>query len=226
MKALLAAGLAMAWTAAPAAAVEFFKVIDVSGTAEIQTAGGDRWQPLRAPRLLAGKDKVRVPEKSYVEFASDRALGGLFLLAGGSELEVMGDDRTRFFLRQGGISVLRERDDVSAAAAGEEPVLQIFTRDMIVSVRQGGFSVASYAGGSQLRVFGEEAGVEELDSRGGAGRTRTVGEGFKFTRLASSKKRQAEPARMEFADYENWLRWMRKCYKRKDDRTQAGLLKG
>ncbi len=225
--AIAALSLWLVWTPLADASIEYCKVIDISGNAEIQFSGSERWMPLSAQVLLKGGDKIRTPQRSYLELATSTDLSGLMLLSGNSVLEVMGDDLTRFFLRRGALSVLREGDgDIARRVSGEENLIQIFTPELVVNILQGGMSVSAYANGSWVRVFSEQVRIDPF----GAGRqkllSRTVSEGYECFADASSTKAPQEALRMSYSDYKDWQFWARKCYKRKDDMAQTELLRG
>ena len=81
--------------------IDYCQVLDTGGKAEVQEAGSARWQPLLAPRFLKGGDKIRTFEKSYAEISTSYDFSGLLKIGANSELEVLGEDFARFFLRRG-----------------------------------------------------------------------------------------------------------------------------
>lgn len=222
MKPIAAALVFLFWAAPAFASIEYCQVIHVSGHVEIQTAGDPRWRPLAAPRLLAGGDKLRAFSKSYAELSSSRDFSALMMLSAESEVEVMGDDLTRFFLRRGGFAVLYEEEVGEPRPKGE--FFQVLTKQFTVRLDRGGAAVTAFAGGSAVRVFAETARVDSSAVKG-KGFSRIVPEGFRFF-APTGVSQPAEPARMQYADYKDWQAWVRRCYKRKDDRTEAQLLKG
>ena len=209
------------------ASVEYCKVIDVSGTAEILESGSALWRPLAVPKLLKAGDKVRALEKAYVEFSTGDDLSGLMKLGGNSEFEVMGEDLTRFFLRKGIFFILREEDGSIVGKQGKEQTLfQIFTKDLIVSFLGGGSSVSVNDKGTWVRVFSEHVRANPFDNVSTSeGVLRTVTEGFKFFMKAPPEPTVAGPMRMNFSDYSSWQFWMRQCYQRKDALSQKFLTK-
>ncbi len=195
------------------ASVEHCRVIEIFGRAEIQEAGGV-WQPLSAPRLLKGGDKIRTYEKSYADFSSSADLSGLMRLGPDARVEVMGDDLTRFFVRQGSFFVLRE-EDVAGPRRKEETLFQVFTRDLVADLLQGGMSVSVLQKGSLLCVFSEHAKASLFSASREKIYAQTVAEGFKL--FVESPAKPAAPQRLLYDDYGSWQFWMRKCYDRKDD---------
>ncbi len=206
-----AAGIILA-PAAASASVEYCKVVEVFGRAEIQEAGGE-WRPLAAARLLKGGDKLRTFEKSYADLAASSDLTGMMRLGPNANLEVMGDDLTRFFLRRGSFFVLREQDGAGPRRK-EESLFQIFTRDLVADLLGGGISVTVLEKGSLLCVYSEHAKASLFGAKREKLYSQTVSEGFKVVLEASRKP--APPTRLVFSDYSSWQFWMRKCYDRKD----------
>ena len=207
------------------ASIEYCRVIDVSGKAEILESGGQRWVPLSVSKFLKGGDKIRTAEKSYAEISTSPDFSGLLKLGGDSELEIIGDDLARFFLRGGALFVLREEDsNVPGKHTREEALFQIFTKDMSISFLQGGCLIGAFEKGSWVRVFSEHAKVGPFRPGKEKEDFKIVREGFKYFMTDSKKAGVSGPIRMHYPDYIEWQYWMKKCYDRKDARAQGALV--
>lgn len=203
--------LLLAPASAPAS-VEHCKVIEVFGRVEVQEAGGE-WRPLAVPKLLKGGDRIRTFEKSYADLAANSDLSGLMRLGPDANIEVMGDDLTRFFLRRGSFFVLREKHDARPLRK-DEALFQIFTRDLVADLLGGGLSVTVLGKGSLLCVYSESAKASLFGAKREKLYAQTVAEGFKI--VMESTKKPAALSRLTFSDYSSWQFWMKKCYDRKD----------
>ena len=207
------------------ASVDYCQVINVSGKAEIFEAAGAGWFPLEAPKFLKGGDKIRTQGKSYAEISTSPDFSGLLGLGVDSELEVMGEDLARFSLRRGVLLVFREEDsNVPGEPAREDLQFQIFTRDMAVSLLEGGASVSVGEKGSWVRVFGEEVKAGPLRPAKNKPPFK-VEEGFKYFISHREGLGPLGPLRMYYSDYTDWQFWMKKCYALKDARAKDFLAK-
>ena len=216
------------WSPRSSASIEYCRVIDVSGRTEILESGSAAWAPLGAPRLLKGGDKIRTADKSYAEISTSDDFSGLLRLGANSQMEVMGEDLARFFLRRGMLMALREEDDDTLVGRpAEKLLLQIFTRDLSAGILLGGYSVSVSDRGTWVRVFSEHAHARIfMKENKKAAEFKRIPEGFKYFWGSDDEIGPLGPSRMYYSDYTEWQFWVRKCYERQDARSDALILKG
>jgi len=208
------------------ASVDYCRVIDVSGKAEVLESGSARWLPLSAPKFLKGGDQIRTSGKSYAEISTSADFSGLLKLGADSRLEVLGEDLARFFLEEGVLMVLREENDDSPESRPAETVLmQILTQDLSAGLLSGGCSVSVTAKGTWVRVFSESVRVTPTARKTREAVQHDLPEGFKFFSARAGKIDTLGPLRLYFSDYADWQFWVRQCYERQDARSDEGMLR-
>ena len=208
------------------ASVDYCQVLNAGGKTEFLEAGNVRWLPLSAPKFLKSGDKIRTADKSYAEISTSSDFSGLLKLGANSELEVMGEDLSRFFLRKGVLFVLREEDsNVPEKQAREEVLFQIFTEDAIIGLLQGGCSAGVSEKGTWVHVYSEHVKIEPLHSGKQKNDFRFLREGFKYFMARSQNKEFQNSGRMHYGDFIEWQLWIKKCYERKDARAKELLVK-
>ncbi len=202
--------------------IEFAKVVDISGHAEVLGPFENKWKPAAAHMLLEKGSKVRTLSESSVQILFDRNLGSIAKLAEKSRLDVLGRSSDTFFLERGGLFLYREGE----TGRLEKPQkIRIRTKDGEVQIGLGGCVVQSTKEGTFVRVFDERV---EVTGRPGSRVAQTeaprvVEEGFKF--FTSVHAARSAFQRMQFADYGDWQKWIKSVYEKKDDFEAEALEK-
>ncbi len=198
--------------------IQYAKVVEIGGAAELLKPLGQRWVPLMKDTTLKKGAKIRTGSGSFVQIAFEGNLETVGLLEGDSRLDIMNDPPTRVFLDRGEFLIFRETETSNKSGLKK---LGVLTREALVEIQLGGCSVQTFDKGTWVRVFGEKAEVMNLKTRSAAARSKTVEEGFKLFigRIVPESVLQ----RMGFADYAEWQGWIKKLYEAKDDLAADAL---
>ncbi len=207
------------------AGADVYRVIHLSGKAQVLDATSGQWKFLAIGDRLKSRDRVRTVGKSAVDFSRGEDLTGLLRVGVETEVEVMGEDLSRFFVRRGLLFVLLEDENNLETQESQTALhFQVFTPDLTVSFLQGGCSIAVSEKGTLVRVFSEKVSVETLGSKNKKRAARMVLEGHQFFWNKAASLTYSS-SRMVFAEYMDWKYWMLQCYAFKDKRVQDTLVK-
>lgn len=210
------------------AAMDYFKVLDISGNVEIRRTPTSVWMPVRSGDLLTPRMQVRTSEGSWAEFSFSGDLSELARLDSLSEMEVAPGPTPSIKLKRGSFMMLREKDEVDPTAYKRDiKAFEVFVGSKKIRAERSGFQVSADRGRSWIRVFSDKVWVIDyiyLKEKEKTPRIVGVSEGFKLPlEYLSGIEKKPVPDRMIFSDYSDWQTWVRRCYERKDDR-QADLL--
>lgn len=175
------------------------RVLEVRGDAEVRK--GARWSPLEKGDRLPKGAEIRTPEDAWVLFAFDGSLESLAQLGPESRMGLRGGSGGPVFLEKGKLFLLRE-------PRRKADTFLLATGDARAYVEAGGVTAEVKPGLTSVRVFGDRVRV----ATGPKSALRDVAEGFEF------RVRRNEPSlrRMAYADYTEWLAWVKRSYSIKD----------
>ncbi len=194
----------------PAGGIEYAKVLDATGTAEIYPAPTSGWEPIRKDSFLKGGGRLRTGPGSQVQIILDSNFESVAKIGGNSRARFLTVQPFEIVLEQGTFFIFNDR-----ATADSEPPLKIQTHDASMILTLGGCQVVSSKQGVLIKVFADQLQVSiKAPGRLKKG-PQTVREGFKC--FISHSTRRLSLKRMTYRDYANWQVWMQKIYEIKDD---------
>jgi hypothetical protein len=176
------------------------RVLETRGGPEARL--GTEWSPLAKGDRLPKGTQVRTSSDAWVFFAFDAALECVAQLGPESRIAMRGGADGPVFLEKGKLLLLREphrKTDVFLIATGGARIY----------VESGGILAEVKSDGTLIKVFGDRVRV----ATGAKGALKDVTEGFEF-RLRGGK---SEIRRMMYADYTEWLAWVKRSYEIKDN---------
>ncbi len=180
--------------------IEYWKVVEVTGQAEMKPPTESAWKDLSAPLYIKSGSLVRTGKDGSVDFCLNRQWDSFLRLNENSEITFLQKSPKEIRLKNGSLFALLEGEP----AVGS---LGIFLPDMTVRMTLGGAAIFVSTEQTTLQVFGES--VEVTDLTGSASDvSQNVAEGWEWS---ASRTR-----RLDFSDYAQWQRWFRKSYERKD----------
>ena len=181
------------WTVPARADIEYWKVVEVAGLVETRSPLEPGWKSLSAPFYMKKGSLLRTGKDAWVDLSLNRQWDGFLRLNADSELEFPENTPEAVRLRRGSLFALLEGE-------AEGDLLSVFSPGATVRLVSGGAAVSTLASGTRLRVFSETAEI--------AGVSQSIEEGWEWD--------AGNLRRMEFADYDDWQKWIRKSYDRKD----------
>ncbi len=202
--------IGMTFAADASAEIEFIKVVEIKGRADVFDPVSSRWsaQTVTPVELKAGS-RLRTYAGSTAEIVMDRKWERFIRLSEMSRISVLGADLGRLALDEGHLYILCEQDSKTVAP------LKILTKDAIVELSVAGFGVSSDTNGSRIQVFADFVTVFPKKS----GKYSLLGlqlhEGFQSLILAESDEVSLSQ-RMSFDDYWKWQGWIKDRYATKD----------
>ena len=173
--------------------IEYWKVVEVTGLAQIKSPAEAAWKDLAAPFYLKRGSVLRTGKDSSVDLCLNRQWDSFLRLNENSELEFPEKIENGIRLKSGSISALLEKESTDDS-------LRIFLPDLVLKLSTGGLVVSASGSGTTLKVFSEFVEVEGI--------AKPIQEGWEWT--------QGRTRRMDFSDYTNWQLWVRQSYERKD----------
>ena len=176
-----------------------YRVVEISGQAEIFDGAGGNWRPLEEnARILAGS-KLRTGRESGADLVRDAYFENALRIGPSSVVTFLSANPVRVSLDEGSVYILKE----------EHHELRILTKDFLVSAREGGFKLDfTKPASTMLKVFADSVQIFKKTPEGYSHVAETVEEGFRFT--------PSGRARMNYEDYLDWQAWCRKNDERKD----------
>ena len=193
-----------------AAGIEYAKVLDATGTAEIYSAPAAGWEPIRKESFLKSGSRLRTGLGSQIQIMLDSNFGSVAKIGGNSGASFLTAQPFEIVLEQGTFFIFNDR-----AAADSEPPLKIQTRDASMVLTLGGCQVISSKEGVLIKVFADQLQVS-IKAPGQLKKDpQTVREGFKC--FISHSTNCLSLKRMTYRDYADWQVWMQKIYEIKDD---------
>lgn len=174
--------------------IESWKVVDVGGASDVLAPSEKDWKPLAIHRLIQDGSQVRTGKKGSVDLVLNRGWESVIRLNPGSQVTFVSLSPHRLRLEKGSLYALLE---------APEDRLQVASPQGMVRMGQGGLSLEASPEGERIRAFGDQIQIGE----------NTLEEGMQWTLAA-----RTDPvvSRMNFSDYEDWQRWVKKNYARKD----------
>lgn len=194
--------------------IQYAKVIEVIGKAEVRAPHTVTWKPLMGETDLKTGTKIRTLEKSLVRMKLDWKMEGILELAENSVLTVWGHPPSQLMLEQGKLFIMREMDvNIGSFMTGAvEPLLSVTTKDLTARMGSAGLELSVTPDGSWIKTFGSELDIQVSSKAGG--QLRSPREGFKL--FVSQKYGRADLKRMDFQDYAPWLAWVKVVYAKKN----------
>ena len=189
-----AAAVLFIWSSFAHADIEYWKVVEVTGFAQMKSPVEPEWKALSAPSYLKRGSLVRTGKDGAVDFSLNRQWDSFLRLSADSEMQISEKSSEEVRLKKGSLFVLLEAEPVSA------PPLRLVLPQPVFILSSGGLAAAVTETGTELKVFGETAQIEGVPE--------AVEEGWGWT--------DGRTWRMDFSDYADWQRWVRKTYDRKD----------
>lgn len=190
--------------------MEFVKVFGIQGEAEIRGASDKGWRSLERDTVLREGDQVRVKAQSALHLVLDPSLESMATLGENARLKVLHGPVASFSLMKGALFLYREKESPAAAPFS----FKVLTRDLEVSMKEGGAIIETGARGTWVRIFAERADVMNRFNPLRRPKPEAVEEAFKF--FASIDTRQTSLERIDAADFDAWQPWIKKIYSRKD----------
>ncbi len=178
--------------------IEFWKVVEVTGPAEMKTSAESAWKNITAPFYLKRGSLVRTGKDASVDFCLSRQWDSFLRLNENSEMQIPAKSSSEARLQKGSLFALFERERVV------EP-FHIFSPELEITLSTGGLEVSVLESGTNLKVFSES--IEVLE-RTNTTFLKSIPEGWEWTKEGTR--------RLDFVDYDPWQRWFRKNYDRKD----------
>ncbi len=197
--------------------IEFVRVLEVSGKAEVLRSSSGRWAPLSEGTLLQKGSKIRTKHKSTVQIAFDRDLVSVAKLEENSRLDILSSPSGGFSLERGQLFLFRENE---SGKDENVPRFRVLTQDAQVAMGLGGCIIELFKTGTSVRVFGERVGVVNRLKKSVKSKPNVIDEGFRF--LIDREAAGVLSERMKFSDYAEWQMWIKKLYQNKD-KVQAVL---
>ncbi|HTL69704.1 MAG TPA: hypothetical protein VL404_00275 [Candidatus Eisenbacteria bacterium] len=211
---LLAAALVVPASAAGEARATAFSV---KAPAEVRTAPGAPWKPLKMNAVLPGGASVRTRAGGSVSVVFDRRLGGLAHLTENTSVEFL-KSPDHLHLRSGTLFLVMEEEGPAAEQGATSAGLTVLTPDVRVHMGSGGCGIEASPRGTEIKVYGGRADVRpEGAAKRQARSMNAVDEGFKFFSGPAGKAPENGFERLRAADYADWQRWIRTWYEKKDD---------
>lgn len=194
--------------------IQYAKVIEVIGKAEVRAPHTVTWKPLSSETYLKTGTKIRTLEKSLIRMKLDWKMEGILELAENSVLTVWGHPPSQLVLEQGKLFMMREMDvNIGSFATGAvEPLISVTTKDLTARLGLAGLELIVTPDGSWMKVFGSELDIQVSSKTGG--QLRSPREGYKL--FVSQKYGRADLKRMDFQDYAPWLAWVKDVYAKKN----------
>ncbi len=180
--------------------IEYWKVVQVTGVAQMKSPAQPDWKNLSAPFYLRKGSLVRTGKDAIVDFCLNRQWSNFLQLNENSELEFPKESPKEVRLKKGSLFALLEAESGSDS-------LHIFSPDVELRVGLGGLAVFASASRSTLKVFSESVEVVDLKSQP-SDSPKIISEGWEWS--------AGQTRRLDFSDYAEWQRWFRKSYERKD----------
>ncbi len=192
-----------------AGGIEYAKVLDATGTAEIYSAPGSEWRPILKDSFLENGNVVRTGLGSEIHLVLDSNLGSAARIGGNSRARFLTVRPFEIVLEQGVFFIFNDR-----TTADSEPPLIIQTKDVSIALKFGGCQVISSNGGLLIKVFADHAEVSIRASDNQKTVSQTVREGFKC--FVSRSTSRLSLKRMTYRDYDDWQVWIQKMAGVKD----------
>ena len=184
--------------------IEYWRVVDVSGSCEVLEAAQSDWRPLASPSNIREGSQIRTGKAGTVDIALDRGGENAIRVNSNSALVFLQSRPRRIRLISGSLFALQERE--------KDPV-EVLTGRLSARLAQGGMAVIVGARQDAVKVFGESAQISSSDAGGGS-KYQILSEGLKLSR--SGGKTEGTVVRMDFADYQEWQTWFKLNDERKD----------
>lgn len=207
------AGLALSvilFTADAFAEIEFIKVVEIKGRADVFDPVSSSWshQSTTPIELKAGY-RLRTYEDSTAEIVMDRKWDRLIRLSENSRLSVLGSSLGRLALDEGHLYIVCEQDLTSVAP------LKVLTKDMAVEMSIAGLGIRSDQEGSHIQVFADFVTVFPKKSGKYSVSGEQLSEGFQ-SHLSAQSEEGSLSQRMSFDEYWKWQAWIKNRYATKD----------
>ena len=185
-----------------------YRVLDVSGQAELVESISKRSRPLKARDEIPAGSIVQTGEKARVNLASDEHLESLLTIGPDSSVTFLNEAPMRLSLDEGSLFVLKETQRSLSRDKQFLTELRVLTREFLVSVREGGYVLEASSDKVVLKAFSEAVTVYPKAGGAYVQVPTTVEEGFRYT--------SAGLKRLTFPDYEIWQEWYKKNNEKKD----------
>ncbi len=204
-------GLSMMLLAADAfAEIEFIKVVEIKGRADVFDPTSSSWSPqTKTPIELKAGYRLRTYADSAAEIIMDRKWDRLIRLSENSRISVLGTGLGRLALDEGHLYIVCEQDLTSVAP------LKILTKDAAVEMSVAGLGIRSDQAGSQIQVFADFVTVFPKKSGKYSVSGEQLSEGFQ-SHLSAQSEEGGTLQRMSFDEYWKWQAWIKNRYATKD----------
>ena len=197
---------AIGWLQPPPlhADLEYWKVVEASGSCEVLEDAQSGWRPLASPSNIREGSQVRTGKDGTVDITLDRGWENAIRVNPSSVLVFFQSRPHRIRLISGSLFALRE---------GEKDPVEVLTGRLSARLAQGGMAVIVGARQDAVKVFGESALISSPGS-GGSLKNQTLSEGLMLSRSEGAV--EGTVARMDFTDYQEWQTWFKLNDERKD----------
>ncbi len=192
------------------AEIEFIKVVEIKGRADVFDPESSSWSPQTVTPIELKKGyRLRTYPDSTAEIVMDRKWERLIQLSERSRISVLGADSGRIALDEGHLYILCEQDQKAPAP------LKVLTKDALVELTIAGMGLSSDPDGSRLQVFADFVTVFPKKSGKYSVSGERLSEGF-YSRLSAQSEEDNLSQRMSFDEYWKWQAWIKNRYATKD----------
>ncbi len=202
--------IGMTFAADAFAEIEFIKVVEIKGRADVFDPVSSSWTPQTAtPVELRAGYRLRTYANSTAEIVMDRKWERFIRLGEKSRISILGDNLGRISLDEGHLYILCEEDAKTVVP------LKVLTKDAIIELTVAGVGLSSDQAGSRIQVFADFVTVFVKKSGKYSVSGLQLVEGFQSVVSAQSEEVSLSQ-RMSFDEYWKWQGWIKNRYATKD----------
>lgn len=193
-----------------AGGIEYVKVLDVTGSAEVYSVSNPQWLPLRKETMLKEGSRVRTGTGGEVQIVLDPNFESIAKIGGNSRLRLLKDQPFEAVLEQGAFFIFSDKGE-----GDSERFLKVLTKETLIQLKTGGCQIISLKKGVLVKVFADSVELSKKMPQRTDRKSQEIREGFKS--YLSVTDPAPSSRRMNYRDYADWQIWIQKIYEIKDD---------